>query len=205
MSYKVQPEQSLTRSSSKDKTNFDNEEDLSSNYLDIWELNPSYKDINSKISLAKSLSLMIILLFLSFSTFLLTNNLIITLGLSIYTFLLFIVAFSDNFFSLRNLKFLFFRSLTPFHPFKNIDFWNIQEDPATILIINKKDSLSVAIRIFKVEILPVNVYPTLNQFIKALNKAKIQYTYQVVQNPILEVSTNSDKNKTQTESFQTSI
>ncbi|MCK4381428.1 MAG: hypothetical protein KAW51_09850, partial [Candidatus Lokiarchaeota archaeon] len=201
MSYKVQPGQGLMPSSNKEKTNLDQEQELSSNYLDIWEINPSYKDINSKISLTKSLSLMIILLFLSFSTYLLTYSLNIALGLSIFTLFFFIIAFSDNFFSFRNLWFLFFRSLTPFHPFKNIDFWNIQEDPATVLMTNKKDSLSVATRIFKVEILPVNVYPTLNQFIKALNKAKIQYTYQVVQNPIFEGSTNSDTNKIQTESF----
>lgn len=177
----------------------------STNYLDIWEVNPSYKDINSKISLSKSLSLMILLFFLSFSTYLITFNFNIAVGLSIFTLVFFIIAFSENFFSFKNLWFLFTRGLIPFQPLKNIEFWSIQEDPATILMINKKDSFCIATRIFKVEILPENVSPTLNQFIKALNKAKIQYTYQVVQNPMLKVSTNSEKNKIQTESFQTSI
>ncbi len=187
------------------ETKLEGDQELQSNYLDIWEVNPSYKDIDSKISIAKSLSLMIILLFLSFSTYLITHNLNISVGLSIFILFFFIIVFSDNFFCFRNLWFLFAHGLSPCYPFKNIKFWNIKEDSATILMMNRKDSLYVAIRIFKVEILPETVHPTLNQFIKALNKAKIQYTYQVTQNPIIEGSKNSNINILQTESFKTSI
>ena len=197
-------------------TNLDEGSESKLKYLDIWEINPSYKDINLKTSVIKILFLIIIFLFLSISTYLLTFNLYFSLGFSIITLLFFILAFSDNFFSFRNLwSFLLYRYIS-INPFKSLAFWKMRDDPATILIINKKDSISIAIRIFKVETLPENVYPTLNQFLKALNKAKIQYTYQVVQNPILDFSTNSSEDEFQIElsrnqklnsikSFQTTI
>jgi hypothetical protein len=191
------------------------EAEESTNYLDIWDVNPSYRDINLKMSLIKIL-FSIIFLLLAVSTYLLTFNLYFSLGLGIFTFLLFILAFSDNFYSFRDFWFKIFHRYIPITPFQKFAFWKLQDDPATIIIINKKDSLSIAIRIFKVETLPENVYPTLNQFLKALNKAKIPYTYQVVQNPIFDSSENLPEETFQLElirnqklnsieSFQTTI
>jgi len=193
MSIKVQPGHSVLPSSNKDRRNYDQEEELSSNYLDIWEINPSYKDINFNISITKEVFLTILFLFLSIATYLLTFNFYFSLGLGIFTLCFFVYAFSDNIFSLRNLWSYFLHRYRYIDPFKNLEFWKIPEDPASILIMNKKDSISTAIRIFEVKSLPENVHPTLNQFIKALNKGKIQYTYQVVQIPILDFSNKSSE------------
>lgn len=195
---------------------FNNEEDESKSYLDIWDLNPSYKDINLKFPIAKILFSIIISFFLSTSTYLLTFNISLSIGFSIFLILFFLLAFSDNFLSFRNYLLNGFQNYITINPFQNIAFWKLEEDPATILILNKKDSVSIAIRIFKVDTLPENVHPTLNQFLKALNKSKISYTYQVVQTPILDFPPSSAKDAFQIdlarnqkinslESFQTSI
>ncbi len=217
MSYKVQPEPRVLPSSNKDKSKYDMEQELSSDYLDIWEINPSYKDINLKIFITRVVFLTILFFFLSISAYLLTSNFYFSLGLGCFTICFFIFAFSDNFFSPRNLWSYFFHRYIHIDPFENLEFWRISEDPASILIMNKKDSISTAIRIFEVKSLPENIHPTLNQFLKALNKGKIQYTYQVVQNPILDFSNNSSEDGFQVElvrnqklnsqenSFQTSI
>jgi len=39
------------------------EQENSHDYLDIWDVNPSYKDINSRFSILKGISLTIILFF----------------------------------------------------------------------------------------------------------------------------------------------
>ena len=191
MSYRTQPEPRILPSFSKDKSKVDMEEELSSNYLDIWELNPSYKDINARITLIKAFSLILVLSFLTVITYQLTLNFYFTIGLTIFILLFFILTFSDNFFNIASLKLFLSHGLKFIEPFKNLEFWTIQEDPATCLINNRRDSLSIAVRIFKVDTLPENVHPTLNQFLKALNKARIQFTYQVVQNPILGSDRNS--------------
>ena len=193
MNYKVQPGLNVLPSSNKDKSNYDQEEELSSNYLDIWDINPSYKDINLRGSITKTLFLTIFFFFLSISTYLLTLNLYFSLGLSIFTLCFFVFAFSDSFFSLRNFWSYFLHRYRYIDPFKDLELKKILDDPASILIMNKKDSISTAIRIFEVKSLPENIYPTLNQFLKALNKGKIQYTYQVVQSPILDFSKNSSE------------
>ncbi len=176
--------------------------EFSSDYLDIWDVNPSYKDINSRFSIIKGISLTIILFFLAISTYLLTTNLYISIGLTIFTLLFFIFAFSDNFFNLKNLYYYLFHKFISINPFENLSFCTIKEEPTFLLIFNKKDAISTAMRIFKIETLPENVYPTLNQFLKALNKAQISYTYQVVQSPYLDFSEPSSENRFQVESIR---
>lgn len=206
----------IEKANKKYEMTFNNEAEESKSYLDIWDLNPSYKDINLKFSIAKILFSVIILIFLSALSYLVTFNLYFSIGLSIIILLFFLLAFSDNFFSFKSFLSNIFHRYMTVNPFKNFAFWKLQEDPATILIINKKDSLSIAIRIFKVETLPENVHPTLNQFLKALNKSKIPYTYQVVQTPILDFPPSSSKDAfhieltrnqklNSIESFQTTI
>ncbi len=198
MSHKIQSGSNILHSSNKDRQYDDQEEESPSNYLDIWDKNPSYKDINLKIVTIKII-FSTVFLFLAATTFMLTFNLFFSLGLSIFMCIMFILAFSDNFFNCKKLWARISRKYVPITPFKEFDFWKMQADPATILIINKKDSTSTAVRIFKVETLPENVYPTLNQFLKALNKAKIPYTYQVVQTPVFDLSENLIEDRFQTE------
>ncbi|KKK49446.1 hypothetical protein LCGC14_3134970, partial [marine sediment metagenome] len=72
----------------------------------------------------------------------------------------------------------------------NFKFYMLEDDPATLLIINKKDMLTMAIHIYRVEVLAENIKPTINQFLYALYESKIPYTYQVVQKPIIKLDRN---------------
>jgi len=66
-------------------------------------------------------------------------------------------------------------------------------------------------RIFKIEIIAENVHPVLSQFVKALNTAKIPYSYQIAQNPSIDTSTDEIGDLTRhiklnsLKSFKTSI
>ena len=47
--YKKHSKQVINNNRNNDnETKFDEDQEISSNYLDIWEINPSYKDINSR-------------------------------------------------------------------------------------------------------------------------------------------------------------
>jgi len=83
------------------------------------------------------------------------------------------------------------QSFKAIKPFESFTFGIAEDDPTTLIIMNKEDMITISTRIFKIEVLPENVKPTLNQFIKALYSARIQYTYQVVQNPIINVPLTS--------------
>ena len=174
------------------RSEYDDESELADNYLDIWQINPSYKDIKPnriKVKLVSLYILMGIIFFLSILTF---SNLMISLLIILSVLTLFIVAFHDNFFKFQNLSSTIFNKITPFDPFKHIQFWILNDDPATILIVNKKSLLTIATRIFKIEILPENVHPTLNHFLKTVNKAQISFSYQVVHKPMLNLFERSN-------------
>ena len=56
-----------------------------------------------------------------------------------------------------------------------------------IFVLNEQ----IARQIF--EVLPENVHPTLNHFLKALSNTQIHYTFQVINKPVLKISENSVK------------
>ena len=170
-------------------------EEQESNYLDIWEKIPSYKDIKTKLSNSKVISMLIILLFLLILTYMNTSNLIFSIILTSFSLIFFIIAFHDNFFYLRNIFNGIFRKLRIINPFEDFAFWIVENDPATLLILNKNDAVTIGTRIFKIEILPENVHPTLNQFLQALNQAQLPFTYQVVQKPLINHTKNLSKRK----------
>ncbi|GAH17005.1 unnamed protein product, partial [marine sediment metagenome] len=64
----------------------------------------------------------------------------------------------------------------------------LKEDPCTLIFINREHLLNAATRVFKIEILPENIQPTVNQFLKSLNSTRIPFTYQVVQTPFFEAN-----------------
>ena len=149
------------------------DEEQESNYLDIWEKIPSYKDIKTKLSNSKIISMSIILLFLLILTYINTSNLILSIILASFSLIFFIIAFHDSFFYLRNIFNGKFKRLKLINPFEDFAFWIVKKDPATLLILNKNDAVTIGTRIFKIEILPENVHPTLNQFLQASNQAQV--------------------------------
>ncbi len=168
----------------------DKKEEDAYNPLDIWRVNPSYKDISVSRSNVKVIFLMSLMLLLTISTYLLTTNRFITLIFAIFLVFLFFSSFYGEFYYLENGFNYLFRDFTEIAPFENFKFYMLKKDPATVLIINKKDMLTIATRIFKVDVLAQNVQPTINQFLYALDQSKTPYTYQVVQKPLVKLDKN---------------
>ena len=181
------------------------------NYLNIWKNNPSYKDINSALVSIKTIFMIALLMFFSFSSYFLFLNLNISMGISLIVLFGFIIAFHDEFFFLKNLVSFNFRRFTVFNPFKELRFWRLKEDPFSIFLTNSKDLVSTGLRIFEIEVIAENVHPVLSQFVKALNTAQIPYSYQIVQNPSIDMSIDDIGNLTRYQklnslkSFKTSI
>ena len=126
---------------------------------------------------------MSIMLFFTISTYLLTYNLLIACIFALVIIILFFIAFHGEFYYLEHRFKFILSNFNELKPFENFKFYMIEDDPATVLIINKKDMLTIATRIFKVEILAENVHPTINQFLYALeaigNAAEIRSSLEV--------------------------
>ncbi len=172
-------------------------ENIEKKYLDIWKINPSYKDIHSNIALVKAGFLLFLTLFFTISTFYFTHSLFSSIGIGILTIFFFIISFHDDFYSLENLTLFKSHKFVQIYPFRNLVFWYLNnkeqdnENFNTIYFTNKKDLMNVGMRIFKIEIVPEdNLPPILNQFIKALSKLQIPYSYQVVQSPFIKFPEN---------------
>ncbi|MBA7676481.1 hypothetical protein ES703_84723 [subsurface metagenome] len=154
--------------------------------LDIWRVNPAYKDISSALSNIKMIFLLSLILFLTISTYVLTYNLLIAFIFTLILVSLFLTAFHKEFYYFECGFKHILSNFNELKPFENFKFYMIEDDPATVLIINKKDMLTIATRIFKVEVLAENIHPTIIQFLYALDQSKTPYSYQVVQKPIIK-------------------
>ena len=83
--------------------------------------------------------------------------------------------------------------LSEVKPFANMRFYMFNLDPATIIIHNAQDNLTIGTQIYRIETLPENVHANTNQFLSAMDYSKIPYTYQVVQHPIIKTKANIEK------------
>ncbi|MFX1257057.1 MAG: hypothetical protein ACFFAN_04310, partial [Promethearchaeota archaeon] len=135
------------------------------NYLNIWQVNPSYKDINNNVSIVKAVSLIMLGMFFIISNYLLTLNIMVSILFGIIIIAVFSAVFHDNFFNLKNLFSYTFRKFAPFDPFENLKFFISKENPSVLFFSNKADSITVATSFFKVEVIPEKIHPTLYQFI----------------------------------------
>ena len=72
-----------------------------SKYLDIWDNNPSFIDINIIYSSIKGLSVLVVAIFFMIATYLIISNPMIGVLLGVATMIFFMVAFSDTIFGLR--------------------------------------------------------------------------------------------------------
>jgi hypothetical protein len=154
--------------------------------LDIWRVNPSYRDIDVKAFTIKGSVSVILFLAVSFSLYFLTANIYFTVSL---LFPLFFIYFFDQGKRFLNKVFNLFNEALYVRPFGDLEFFVIKDEPSTLLLVNKKVSSTVALRVFKVEVLPENLQPTLNQFLKSLNDSQLSFSYQVSHKPIIDLRT----------------
>ena len=155
-------------------------------YLKIWKnANPSFKDINSPLSLTKSVSLTFFALFVVISSYIQNIDLISSTVVGISFLIIFVIVFSDDIFSLRNWLSIIFRSTTYINPFKDMVFWMEEADLSVIYRSHKKDLIHQAIQIFKVEVIADKIQTKLAKFMISLSSKnlRIPYAFQVVQTP----------------------
>ena len=122
----------------------------STNYLDIWRENPAYKDISGTLSNAKLISLMTIIIFIAYSTLILTSDLYISFGLAVFLVILFLLAFHKDFYFLEQGFPYLFRNFAEIKPFDSFKFYMLEDDPATLLIINKKDMVTIILNLIQI-------------------------------------------------------
>ena len=161
-------------------------------YLDIWRVNPSYRDINVRASNIKVTVSVILLLTISFSLYFLTKNIYLTVSLLFPLF--FFTYFFDQSKRFLNSVFNLFNKALYINPFGDVEFFVIKDEPSTLFLINKKISSTVALRVFKIEVLPETLQPTLNQFLKALNNSQLSFSYQVSHTPVIDLRTQKQNN-----------
>lgn len=196
------------RKRTAEQTEEDTEEEK--NYLDLWDVHPSFKDINSTRSITKTVFLLVLTFVVILSSYLIHHNLFISTLIGILFGIVFIVIFHDEFFLLQNLFRLPFSHKTLIDPFDHMVFWYDTDDPSTLYISNRNDLTNIALRVFKVEVVPENVHPTIKLFMKSLSTKNIRlpFSYQVVQTPVVN-STNQGSKRyislRSTESFINSI
>ncbi len=202
-----------SKAKKENNSTLDEDSDTRSNLLDIWRVNPAYRDIDLKHSQIRSVFVLVISLLTFYFSYLIFRNLYIAIGITVF----FIVGFMfEKLLSVyHNVSNAFYEAVQV-EPFEDFKICKLVEDPASILIVNKKTATNLITRIFQIEVLPENVNPTLNQFIKALGSAELEYSYQVVQKPMINLMKNEIKDDksskfdsyqkgNSSDSFQTSI
>ena len=174
-----------------------NEKEENSAYLNVWKVNPSYKDVSTSETVLKVTSLVVIGLLFFTSVLYLTYNLALSIGIAGIVTISFIMAFHKKFFSLRHV----FDSRS-FEPFGDFVFWQAKYDKSVLFFTNHKELSTTGVRIFRINVLPENVHANTNRFFKGLHALKVPFSYQVIQRP-LQASNNSDGSETS--SFETII
>ena len=175
----------------------DNEEQDKNAYLDVWKVNPSYKDVNARETVLKATSLVVISLLFFASVLYLTYNLALSIGIAGIVSISFIMAFHKNFFYLRHI--FDFRS---FDPLGDLVFWRNKDHKKVLFYTNCKELSTTGVRIFKIEVLPENVRANLNRVYIGLHALKVAFSYQIIQKQ-LQTSENRDGSESST--FETII
>jgi hypothetical protein len=185
--------------------NEEEEEKDDKKYLDIWNsTNPSYKDISNENVIPQTLFIFGITLGVIVSLYIVTQHLVLSVGIGLSFCIVFIFIFQDEIYYLRYFFQFFFRSKTIFNPFEELIFWQKENDPATLYMSNRKDSIHVALRIYSIKIIPENVQPAIYTFIRSLATAKtrIPYSYQIVQKPLIHLFKKNQPHTSNLKSIQ---
>lgn len=176
-------------------------------YLNIWDKIPSFKDINTNLGIIKIIASLGIHIMIGYLTFLWTTSIGIAILVPTIFFLFFIFIFGDNIFLISSFSGL---TRTKFDPFANLRFWfadsETEEAQLTasttfneqffdkvslynrdiLYFSNTQDLQHCGLSLYKISVLPENVSPNLNHFIKSLHIAVVPFTYQVIQAPLLQ-------------------
>ncbi|TKJ26589.1 MAG: hypothetical protein CEE42_04415 [Promethearchaeota archaeon Loki_b31] len=175
----------------------DSKKEDNSRYLDVWKVNPSYKDVNTRETVLKATSLVVIGLLFFSSVLYTTYNLVLSIGIAVIVSISFVMAFHNNFFSLRHL--FDFRS---FKPLGEIVFWQTKYDKFVLFFTNYKELNTTGVRTFRIKVLPENVHANLNRFYKGLHALKVPFSYQIIQRPL---QTSNNCNNSESSTFETII
>ncbi len=167
------------------KVKFKEEEGSEDTKYFIWKVNPSFKDIKTSTAILKSIFIVSLLGFIISFVYISTSDLTISIVVGVIIFILFIIVFHDQFFSLSSLFSYTFRKFSSFDPFEKMIFWQEKDNPRIIYLSNRQDLTHIGLCIFKIEVLPENVHAAIDTFIRSLSEGSslTPYSYQVVQNP----------------------
>jgi hypothetical protein len=187
---KIKKENTNNRNKNKNlEDNYSNQEEMEEellrgkdvSYLNIWDKIPSYKDTNIQFGILKILILFAFLFGMSLFSYLAFENLIISVILSIAVFSLFLSVFRKSLLLSSGLKKHKYGLIDPFY---ELQFWQLDSDLKTLYFTNTQDLLHCGVRIYQITVIPENIQPNLNHFIKALHIAGIPFSYQVIQTPL---------------------
>ncbi len=164
-------------------------------YLDIWRTVPQLKDINTKFSSIRALSLILLVIFIMVITYIIGIDQFVALSIGILFLLFFIIAFYDQCYNFVYFISFMCRKTFTFNPFSLIIFWQRKGEQSTLFMSNKDDLTHIALQLFKVEVIPENVHETTNTYIKALSDLGnlIPFTYQVVHIPVIHLASDIDR------------
>lgn len=187
----------------KEKNNtYDDESGSRFDLVDIWRVNPAYRDINLRYSRIRGVFVVLMSTLLFLLSYLVISNLYLASG---FTLLLIIgFGFEQLVGVYRNISGAF-REVVQVNPFENFRICKLEKDPTSLIIINKRTATNLIVRVFQIDVLPENVHPTLNQFLKALNSSKLEYSYQIVQKPMVNLTKSDihDEKSLELDSYQT--
>ena len=156
-----------------------------SNYLNIWEHSPSFKDVKSELTSVKLGVVGTIVAIISIFTYMVFLDFYASITAGITCLALFIIVFHDQFFSLKELLTLGLKSASRVYPFKDLKFWMVNSKPDVLLYTNTKDNMTVGVKIFRIKKVAENIEPNYLSFLKGLANNDIPFTYQVIQQPLI--------------------
>ena len=187
---KTSNEKKYNKRNSRKISRIPEEQPENKDYLDLWDVNPSFKDINNTISIIKCIFLLVLTIGFVVSLYIVTNNLRTSLIIGVLFNIVFIMVFHKEFFYLQTLFSHFYRKIVSIDPFERYSFWFNKDDPTTLFTYNKNDLITVAMRIYSIEVIPENIQPNIDAFVKSLSvkDIRVSYSYQVIQKPIINLT-----------------
>ncbi|TXT65419.1 MAG: membrane protein of unknown function [Promethearchaeota archaeon] len=168
------------------ETYIDDEEQIcgvNSSYLNIWEKIPSFKNVNIALGIIRLLIIVSILLTITLCLYFIFDNGLMMIIMLICLFILFLLGFRDTLFLTSELG---THKYGQIDPFKHMRFWKLKQSEEILFFSNIKDLIHCGIKLYKISVIPENIQPNLNHFIKSLHLEGIPFTYQVIENPILQ-------------------
>jgi hypothetical protein len=165
-------------------------------YLNIWDVNPSFKDIANTRVILQTIYLLGITITIITTMFVITQQLLVSVGVGIVFFIMFILIFHDEIYLLRYFFQFIMKNKMIINPFEDKVFWYKENDKATLFMSNRNDLHHVALRIYQIKVIPENIHPAVHQFLNALASKNVcvSYSYQIVQKPIIHLF-NKDKSR----------